>query len=140
MFVDEEQLFARNRDLESTSTNHQYTVQEREILGQFEAVDYLPPHSQAYKKWLSGQPSRYVIFSQDTTPSRYEIFSQNTAPARYEIFLNRLHLREIQHKKCSRKTAVPVVHYEDPHANDLSFSAGTNVASTYNNKSQNYPA
>ncbi|XP_063710282.1 chloride channel protein C-like isoform X2 [Symsagittifera roscoffensis] len=55
---DEEQLFARNRDLESTSTNHQYTVQEREILGQFEAVDYLPPHSQAYKKWLSGQPSR----------------------------------------------------------------------------------
>ena len=55
---DEEQLFARNRDLESTSTNHQYTTQEREILGQFEAVDYLPPHSQAYKKWLSCQPSR----------------------------------------------------------------------------------
>ncbi|XP_002739329.1 chloride channel protein C-like [Saccoglossus kowalevskii] len=51
-------FFARGRDYESAYINHHYSKAERELLGTYESLDYLPPHSQAYKNWLRKQPAR----------------------------------------------------------------------------------
>lgn len=42
-------FFQKGREFESRYDNHHYTVEEREKLGTFESVDYLPPHSAVYK-------------------------------------------------------------------------------------------
>ncbi|XP_071958229.1 chloride channel protein C-like isoform X2 [Antedon mediterranea] len=55
---DNSRFFARGRDFESRYVNHKYTRQERELLATYESLDYLPPHSQAYKTWLRKQPAR----------------------------------------------------------------------------------
>ncbi|XP_020629537.1 chloride channel protein C-like [Orbicella faveolata] len=51
-------FFQKGREFESRYVNHHYTEEEREKLGTFESVDYLPPHSAVYKNWLKQQPSR----------------------------------------------------------------------------------
>ncbi|XP_070575370.1 chloride channel protein C-like [Ptychodera flava] len=51
-------FFAKGRDYESAYVNHRYTKEERNVLATYESVDYLPPHSQAYKNWLRKQPAR----------------------------------------------------------------------------------
>ncbi|XP_073241791.1 chloride channel protein D-like [Porites lutea] len=51
-------FFQKGREFESRYVNHHYTEEEREQLGKFESVDYLPPHSTVYKNWLEQQPSR----------------------------------------------------------------------------------
>ncbi|KAM7450840.1 hypothetical protein ABFA07_001533 [Porites harrisoni] len=51
-------FFQKGREYESRYVNHHYTEEEREQLGKFESVDYLPPHSTVYKNWLEQQPSR----------------------------------------------------------------------------------
>ena len=42
-------FFQKGREFESRYVNHHYTEEEREKLGKFESVDYLPPHSTVYK-------------------------------------------------------------------------------------------
>ena len=42
-------FFQKGREFESRYVNHHYTEEEREKLGTFESVDYLPPHSAVYK-------------------------------------------------------------------------------------------
>ena len=42
-------FFQKGREFESRYVNHHYTEEEREMLGTFESVDYLPPHSAVYK-------------------------------------------------------------------------------------------
>ena len=42
-------FFQKGREFESRYVNHHYTAEEREKLGTFESVDYLPPHSAVYK-------------------------------------------------------------------------------------------
>ena len=42
-------FFKKGREFESCYVNHHYTEEEREKLGKFESVDYLPPHSTVYK-------------------------------------------------------------------------------------------
>ena len=44
--VVDEAFFTKGRDLQSTAVNHKYTEQEREVLGSYDSMDYLPPHSQ----------------------------------------------------------------------------------------------
>ncbi|XP_077983366.1 chloride channel protein C-like [Glandiceps talaboti] len=51
-------FFTKGRDYESAYVNHRYTKAERNILATYESLDYLPPHSQAYKNWLRKQPAR----------------------------------------------------------------------------------
>ncbi|XP_074627638.1 chloride channel protein C-like [Acropora palmata] len=51
-------FFQKGREFESRYVNHHYTEEERQKLGTFESVDYLPPHSAVYKNWLKQQPSR----------------------------------------------------------------------------------
>eukprot|EP00118_Oscarella_pearsei_P023455 m.281003 g.281003 ORF g.281003 m.281003 type:complete len:211 (+) comp40638_c0_seq6:27-659(+) len=51
-------FFQRGRELESVYDNHRYTEEEREVLADFDSLDYLPPHSEAYKQWLRKQPRR----------------------------------------------------------------------------------
>lgn len=38
--------------------NHHYTREERERLANVESIDYLPPNSEVYRRWLAGQPHR----------------------------------------------------------------------------------
>lgn len=42
-------FFQRGRELESVYDNHKYTDHERKVLAEYESLDYLPPHSTAYK-------------------------------------------------------------------------------------------
>ena len=73
--VVDEAFFTKGRDLQSTAVNHKYTEKEREVLGSYDSMDYLPPHSQVgnysthseinrrdllqvYTKWLATQPAR----------------------------------------------------------------------------------
>jgi chloride channel 7 len=51
-------FFQRGRELESVYDNHKYTDEERDVLKEYESLDYLPPHSTAYKHWLKRQPRR----------------------------------------------------------------------------------
>ena len=44
--VVDEAFFTKGRDLQSTAVNHKYTEKEREVLGSYDSMDYLPPHSQ----------------------------------------------------------------------------------------------
>ncbi|XP_074645246.1 chloride channel protein D-like isoform X2 [Tubulanus polymorphus] len=55
---DDHSFFARGRDFESIYVNHKYTEKERETLGTYESLDYLPSHSEVYKHWLKRQPRR----------------------------------------------------------------------------------
>jgi len=50
----------QGRDFESVYTNHRFTDRERDILASHESFDYLPSHSDAYKQWLTRQPSRLI--------------------------------------------------------------------------------
>ena len=38
--------------------NHHYTREERERLANVESIDYLPPNSEVYRRWLATQPHR----------------------------------------------------------------------------------
>lgn len=38
--------------------NHHYTRGERDRLANVESIDYLPPNSEVYRRWLAGQPHR----------------------------------------------------------------------------------
>ncbi|KAK9804251.1 hypothetical protein WJX72_003440 [[Myrmecia] bisecta] len=49
-------LFQRGHDVEGAGVNHHYTREERERLNDVESIDYLPPNSAVYRKWLAGQP------------------------------------------------------------------------------------
>ena len=42
-------FFQRGRELESVYDNHRYNDEERAVLAGYESLDYLPPHSTAYK-------------------------------------------------------------------------------------------
>ena len=42
--------------------NHHYTREERERLANVESIDYLPPNSEVYRRWLAGQPHRWPCF------------------------------------------------------------------------------
>ncbi len=42
--------------------NHHYTREERERLANVESIDYLPPNSEVYRRWLAGQPHRWASF------------------------------------------------------------------------------
>ena len=44
--VVDEAFFTKGRDLQSTAVNHKYTEKESEVLGSYDSMDYLPPHSQ----------------------------------------------------------------------------------------------
>ena len=54
-------LFRKSTELEEASVNHQYTRAERERLSNVESIDYLPPNSEVFRKWLSSQPHGYII-------------------------------------------------------------------------------
>ena len=43
--------------------NHHYTREERERLANVESIDYLPPNSEVYRRWLAGQPHRCLALS-----------------------------------------------------------------------------
>ncbi|CAL8466168.1 g5704 [Coccomyxa elongata] len=51
-------LFQRGNDLEGAGVNHYYTREERARLADVESIDYLPPNSEVYRRWLTGQPHR----------------------------------------------------------------------------------
>lgn len=51
-----EAFFRRGREYESTFVNHRYTEAEKAILNSYQALDYLPPDSVAYRRWLREQP------------------------------------------------------------------------------------
>mmetsp|Transcript_13128 Transcript_13128/g.35103 ORF Transcript_13128/g.35103 Transcript_13128/m.35103 type:complete len:785 (-) Transcript_13128:79-2433(-) len=38
--------------------SHHFTAEERSKMNSFESIDYLPPSSAAYRKWLANQPHR----------------------------------------------------------------------------------
>ncbi|XP_060587255.1 chloride channel protein C-like isoform X2 [Ruditapes philippinarum] len=52
---DEYSFLAAGRDFESMNTTHKYTDQERLTLAAYESLDYLPSHSDIYKKWIKHQ-------------------------------------------------------------------------------------
>lgn len=54
----EHDFFEKGRDLESAFVNHKYTEAEKKLLGEYESLDYLPPHSKVYRQWLHQQPAR----------------------------------------------------------------------------------
>ena len=56
-------LFRKSSELEDASVNHQYTRAERERLSNVESIDYLPPNSAVFRKWLASQPHGYKIAS-----------------------------------------------------------------------------
>ena len=39
--------------------NHAYSREERARLKEVESIDYLPPNSAVYRRWLAGQPHRW---------------------------------------------------------------------------------
>ncbi|KAK3604540.1 hypothetical protein CHS0354_000361 [Potamilus streckersoni] len=45
----------QGRDIESVNIPHKYTEKEKEALGAFESLDYLPSHSDIFKKWVKRQ-------------------------------------------------------------------------------------
>lgn len=49
-------LFGESSDLEEAAVNHQFSRAERERLSNVESIDYLPPNSSVFRKWLSAQP------------------------------------------------------------------------------------
>ncbi|CAK0786046.1 hypothetical protein CVIRNUC_009259 [Coccomyxa viridis] len=51
-------LFQRGHDVEGAGVNHHYTREERERLANVESIDYLPPNSEVYRRWLATQPHR----------------------------------------------------------------------------------
>jgi len=52
--------------MEKASVNHQYSRVERERLSLVESIDYLPPNSAVYRKWLAKQPHGYPLPHLDT--------------------------------------------------------------------------
>lgn len=49
-------LFKQSSDMQTATMNHHYTKAERERLSNVESIDYLPPNSAVYRKWLASQP------------------------------------------------------------------------------------
>ncbi|KAL5021105.1 hypothetical protein ScPMuIL_000260 [Solemya velum] len=43
------------RDFEPIYVSHKYTEEEKETLSSFESLDYLPSHSDVYRKWIKRQ-------------------------------------------------------------------------------------
>ena len=54
-------VFRKSSELDDASVNHQYTRAERERLSNVESIDYLPPNSAVFRKWLASQPHGYKI-------------------------------------------------------------------------------
>ena len=48
----------RGIDLQGAGENHKFTAEERQRLCMVESIDYLPPDSVVYRKWLARQPHR----------------------------------------------------------------------------------
>ena len=46
----------RGHDVESARHNHYYTREERQRLNDVESIDYLPPNSAVYRRWVAQQP------------------------------------------------------------------------------------
>ena len=46
-------FFQRGREYESIFVNHRYTKKELKVLASYESLDYLPPDSVVYRRWLS---------------------------------------------------------------------------------------
>ncbi len=42
--------------MESARHNHYYTREERQRLNDIESIDYLPPNSAVYRRWVAQQP------------------------------------------------------------------------------------
>lgn len=42
--------------MEEAGVNHHFTPAERERLQNIESIDYFPPNSSVYRKWLNAQP------------------------------------------------------------------------------------
>ncbi len=38
-----------------------YTAEEREVLASHESLDYLPPDSRVYRRWVAEQSGRYGV-------------------------------------------------------------------------------
>ncbi|XP_059079772.1 chloride channel protein C-like [Tigriopus californicus] len=49
-------FFQRGREYESAYVNHRYTDKELKILNSHQTLDYLPPDSVVYRKWLKSRP------------------------------------------------------------------------------------
>lgn len=49
-------FFQRGREYESTYVNHRYTEKELKVLNSHQTLDYLPPDSVVYRKWLKKRP------------------------------------------------------------------------------------
>ncbi|ESN98453.1 hypothetical protein HELRODRAFT_176929 [Helobdella robusta] len=50
--------FAKGREYGSSSITHQYTEQEREMLADYESLEYLPYHSYVYREWTRNHPAQ----------------------------------------------------------------------------------
>ncbi len=49
-------LFQQGSDMQQATANHHYTKAERDRLSNVESIDYLPPNSAVYRRWLANQP------------------------------------------------------------------------------------
>lgn len=56
-----EKLFRQSSDMQHAVANHHYTKAERERLSNVESIDYLPPNSAVYRRWLANQPHGYTL-------------------------------------------------------------------------------
>ena len=46
------------RDMAAQGVNHHYTREERLRLADIDGIDYLPPNSAVFRRWLAKQPHR----------------------------------------------------------------------------------
>lgn len=53
-------LFRQGSDIQNATANHHYTKAERDRLSNVESIDYLPPNSAVYRRWLANQPHGWV--------------------------------------------------------------------------------
>lgn len=58
---DDSPFFAVGRELESSTTTHHYTAQEKKQLNRHQAIDYFPPNSEAYRKSLTSRPTQNTV-------------------------------------------------------------------------------
>ena len=49
-------VFQQGSDMQQATANHHYTKAERDRLSNVESIDYLPPNSAVYRRWLANQP------------------------------------------------------------------------------------
>ena len=52
-------FFQKGREYESTFVNHRYTEKELRVLASYETLDYLPPDSVVYRRWLGTQATKW---------------------------------------------------------------------------------